>query len=266
MIRFDGYTATTNAANHYQIAELFGSDLAVDQGRGFHQFGHRLRFKDDCGEVGAVQWGGAHGDRVMLEVKGERSPEVVERLRSRFPHRVTRMDSCADFDAPRAFQRLYRECVAIKRMHRIKGRKEGDWDDFPEEGRTFYMGSPQSVAMTRLYEKGRQPEYRHLGRDNWVRLEVQVRPAKEAKEAFANVSPADAWGGAKWTRELAARVLSDHVDPHPAGSTWRKSERDRALAFMCRQYGAHLLSLKDDVGDWQSVGLTLAEIIQEAST
>ena len=264
MVRFDGYTATTHAANPHQLVDLFGSGLTVREGRGFHQFGHRLSLRDEVGEVGAVQWGGAHGDRTMLEVKGERSPEVVERLRSRFPHRVTRMDSCADFDAPKAFSRLYRECVAIKRLHRLKGRKDGDWEDFPEEGRTFYIGSPQSVSMVRLYEKGRQPEYRHLGRDNWVRIENQVRPAKDAKEAYATVSAADAWGASKWTRELAGRVLAEHVDPHPAGTTWRKSERDRAIEFMCRQYGAHLLSLKDDLGDWQSVGLTLSEIIAES--
>ena len=176
MVRFDAYTATTFAAKHHELAGLFGDGLSAAEGRGFHQFASRVAFKDYTGsEVGAVQWGGpAHGERTMIEVKGERTPEVVERLRSRFPHRVTRMDSCADFDAPGAFQRLYRDCLAVKRMHRLKGRKDGDWDDFPEEGRTFYVGSPQSVAMVRLYEKGRQPEYRHLGRDDWARLEVQV--------------------------------------------------------------------------------------------
>ena len=265
MVRFDAYTATTRAANPYQLTELFGSEVTVKEGRGFHKYGHRASLRDDSGEVGSVQWGGVHGDRAMIEVKGERSPEVVERLRSRFPHRVTRMDSCADFDAPGAFQRLYRDCVAVKRLHRLKGKKDGDWDDFPEEGRTFYVGSPQSVTMARLYEKGLQPEYRHLSRENWVRLEVQVRPAKDAKDSFSTLSASEAWGASKWTRELAARVLAVHVDPHPAGTTWRKSDRDRALEWMCRQYGSHLLSLKEDLGSWECVGLTLAEVIAGAS-
>jgi DNA relaxase NicK len=172
------------------------------------------------------------------------------------------LDTCADFDAPRAFQRLYRQCVAVKRAHRLKGEKRGDWEDHPEEGRTFYIGSPQSVAMVRLYEKGRQPEYRHLGRENWARLELQVRPARVAKESFAHVDAMQAWGATKWSSQLAGRVLADHVDPHPAGTTWRLSERDRALEWMCRQYGPHLLSLRADLGDWQSVGLTLSEIIK----
>lgn len=263
MVRFDGYTATTRAVNPHQLAALFGSGFQPKEGRGFHRFGHRIAFNDASGEVGSVQWGGVHGELSMLEVKGEHSPQVVERLRSLCPHRVTRMDSCADFDAPRAFQTIYRQCLAVKRRHRLKGRKDGDWDDFPELGRTFYIGSPLSVAMARLYEKGRQPEYRHLARDNWVRLECQVRPAKDHKLEFSELSAADAWGAAQWTRELAGLVLADHVDPHPAGTTWRKSDRDRALEWMCRQYGSHLLSLKDDLGDWQSVGLTLSELLSE---
>lgn len=263
MVRFDAYSATTTGANPYQLADLFGPGLTTKEGRGFHQFGRRLGFVDDTGsEVGSVQWGGSHGERSMLEVKGERSPEVVERLRSLCAHRVTRMDSAADFDAPRAFQRLYRQCVAVKRNHRLKGRKDGDWDDFPELGRTFYVGSPQSVSMLRLYEKGKQPEYAHLERPDWVRAEMQVRPVKEARDTLSKATPLDVWGCSAWGRELAGAILAEHVDPHPAGTTWRPADRDRALQWMCRQYGAHLLSLKDDLGDWQSVGLTLAEMLK----
>ena len=265
MVRFDGYTATTTEANPYQLAELFGSDVQTREGHGFHQFGHRLSFKDDTGsEVGAVQWGGAHGQRTMIEVKGERSPEVVERLRARFRHRCTRMDSAADFDAPDAFSRLLDTCMAVKRRHRLKGRREGDWEDFPELGRTQYLGSPQSVAMLRLYEKGKQPEYVHLARPEWVRAEIQVRPTKDAKDQFSQVSAADAWGASAWSRELAGEILADHVDPHPAGTTWRRSERDRALLWACKQYGAHFLSLKEDLGSWEAVGLTISEMIKEA--
>ena len=46
MIRFDAYSATTLAANRYQLADLFGPDLTVKEGRGFHQFGHRAAFSD----------------------------------------------------------------------------------------------------------------------------------------------------------------------------------------------------------------------------
>jgi hypothetical protein len=264
MVRFDGYTATTTEASHYQLAELFGPGLEPKEGHGFHQFGHRIAFKDDTGsEVGYVQWGGAQGTRTMLEVKGERSPDVVERLRRLYPHRVTRMDSCADWDAPGSFERLLGACLKVKKDHRLKGERQGDWEDFPEQGRTQYLGSRASVTRLRLYEKGKQPEYRHLERPEWVRAEIQVRPAKDAKSTYAGLSPLDAWGSSAWSKQLAAEILAEHVDPHPAGYTWRKTDLERRTDWLCRQGGVTLLELRAELGSWECVGLTLGEKIKE---
>lgn len=269
MVRFDAYTATTEAAKATDLIQLLAAaapsqDWTIKQGRGFHTFGERIAFKaDDGAEFAAVQWGGRQGDRVMVEVKGEATPAAVEALRSRFPHRCTRVDACADFDAPKAFERLYRACRTVKKAHRIVGGKYGDWEDFPERGRTLYMGASTSPVRMRLYEKGLQPEYAHLDRPNWARIEVQVRPAKEAKAEYAKLTPLEVWGGSKWSRDLAAHVLKEHVDPHPAGTTYKLSERDVALRWMCKQYGAHLLSLADDLGGWECVGLTLREMLNE---
>lgn len=263
MVRFDAYSATTTAANRYQLAELFGPGLEPFEGRGFHQFGHRVAFKDDTGsEVGSVQWGGKHGERSMIEVKGERSPDVVERLRSRFPHRVTRMDSCADFEAPGAWNSLLRAVLATKRKHRIYGEKRGDWDH-PEKGRTMYLGADSSTTRLRLYEKGKQPEYLHLARSDWVRAEVQVRPLKDAKEAFSHLAARDCWGASTWSRELAGKILRDHVDPHPAGTVWKKTDLDARLDWLCKQGGPTLLELYAELGTWECVGLTLGERIKE---
>lgn len=266
MLRFDAYVATTKEANHHQLSDLLselskGEEFTVKEGRGMHTFGHRLSFKDASGaEFGQVMWGGSQ-QFSYIEVKGERTPEAAKLLRERYWHRVTRVDSCADFDAPGAFEKLLGPCLEVKKQHRLKGSKMGDWEDFPEDGRTLYLGSPASVSRVRLYEKGKQPEYRHLGRSDWTRLEVQVRPVKDAKEEYNKVSPEQCWGASKWTRELAAMVLEKHVDPHPAGAVYRLSERDRALSFMCKQYGAHLVSLACDLGGWDCLGLTLKEII-----
>ena len=116
----------------------------------------------------------------------------------------------------------------------------------------------------RLYEKGKQPEYRHLGRVNWARAEVQLRPKGDARETFARASALDVWGATKWTQDLSAEILAEQVDPHPAGTVYRLTSRDQKLMWMCRQYGAHLVALKDDLGSWECVGLTLAEIIGSA--
>ena len=271
MLRFDAYTATTEAANEVDLAGLIAdavkgkTTFSMSQGKGFHTFAERLSFKADDGtEFASIQWGGRQGERRMVEVKGEHSPEVVSLLRERFSHRCTRVDSCADFDAPRAFERLYKGCRAVKKAHGIIGGKYGDWEDFPEKGRTLYLGARSSVTRARLYEKGLQPEYSHLNRPNWARLEIQVRPAKESKSEYAKLSPVEVWGASAWSRDIAATLLREHVDPHPAGTTYRLTERDAALRWMCKQYGPHLVDLANDLGGWECVGLTLNEMIREA--
>lgn len=270
MIRFDAYVATMTGAKTDDLAQILmdvGGLSSFDKlvhGKGFHTFGHRMGVKDQSGtEWGSLQWGGRQGERVMLEVKGERTPGTVEALRARFPHRCTRVDACADFDAPRAFERLYRACRTIKRAHGIMGGKAGDWDDFPEKGRTLYLGAKTSPARMRLYEKGRQSEYAHLARPDWTRIEVQVRPAKEAKTTFSTLSPLEVWGASAWTREVAGKVLQQHVDPHPAGTTYRLTDDETSLRWMCKQYGARLVTLANDLGGWECLGLTINEIIKE---
>lgn len=271
MVRFDAYSATSTGVkpdDFLQVlsdaAEGFSALAKFQQGRGFHTFGERLAIRDDTGtEWGSVMWGGRQGDRVMIEVKGERTPKAVEALRARFPHRCTRVDACADFDAPRAFERLYRACRAVKKAHGVMGGKAGDWEDFPEKGRTLYLGAKTSATRLRLYEKGKQPEYAHLGRDNWARIEVQVRPTKEAKTAFSSLSPVEVWGASRWSRDLAGAVLREHVDPHPAGTVYRLPEREAALRWMSRQYHHHLASMAEDLGGWDCLGLVLREMHEE---
>lgn len=265
MVRFDAYSATTSgvkAADFLALVHRRGDDIR--QGKGFHTFGERAAVRNEYGEeVAAVMWGGKQGDRVMLEVKGDRTPEVVERLRSDFPHRCTRVDSCADFERPGAFEELLEPVLQVKGEFKLYGEKRGDWE-FPEKGRTQYLGANSSAVRARLYEKGKQPEYRHLNRPDLCRLEIQVRPQKEAKTAYAELSATEVWGASKWTRKLAAEVLEQMLDPHPPGTVRRDSKRDQALRWMAGQYGHHLVSLAADLGGWDVLGLTLREMVKEA--
>lgn len=198
----------------------------------------------------------------MVEVKGERAPEVVERLRSGFPHRCTRVDSCVDFERPGAFEELLGPVLKAKEDHKLYGEKRGDWD-MPELGRTQYLGASSSAVRARLYEKGKQPEFRHLSRFDLCRLEIQVRPAKDAKDAYSKLSALEVWGASKWTCQLASEVLSEMLDPHPPGTVRKDTKRDQALRWMCSQYGPHLVSLAGDLGGWEVLGLTLREMIEE---
>lgn len=264
LTRFDAYTATTRFAKPQDLIPLvWHPGDKIRQGRGHHGFKERASFVSSCGtETGSVSWGGTHGDLVMIEAKGERTPETVERLRATVEHRCTRVDSCHDVEQPGAFQTLLESCTAIKKANRIKGGKAGDWDDFPEDGRTLYLGASQSAVRLRLYEKGKQPEYRHLNRPDWTRIEVQVRPAKEAKDTYSQADALAVWGASRWTREIAAAVLAAELAPLPAGTTYRLDDQERALRHMCRQYGTYLVGLHNDLGDWEAVGRTLKEMIE----
>lgn len=269
MVRFDAYSATTTAAKPDELIGLLASVATVGtsytQGKGFHTFANRMSVKDETGvEFGSVSWGGRQGERSMIEIKGERTPAVVEALRRDFEHRCTRTDSCADWDAPGAFSRLLGVCTSVKQLNKLKGSKAGDWDDFPEDGRTLYLGAQSSPVRARLYEKGRQKEYLHLDKPDLVRLEIQVRPQKlDSKTEYSKLDALEVWGASKWTRQLAASILEQHVDPHPAGTVYRQTELETKLHWLCNQYGPALLELHALVGNWECVGLSLGEKLKE---
>lgn len=268
MAKFDAYTATSPKVTPEDFLEVlrFDDSCEFDTARPQRFWGNSYHVRKDGLLVGTVQWGGQNDGLVMLEVKGENTPAVVASLREAFPeHRCTRVDSCEDFNEKGAFDALLAVYDRVKARYGIKGAKQGDWEDFPEDGRTRELGARTSPIRARLYEKGLQPEYRHITflRD-WVRSELQVRPQGEAaKLAFAKASPIEVWGASPFARDLAAEILLAEVAPFAAGKGYRMSQRDRALQHMCKQYGGHLAGLLAELGSWQAVGLQLGDIVAE---
>ena len=266
--RFDAYTATSKGV-HPEVVRAVAQRYVDSgdewkEGAGYHGFKVKESFRDNTGsEWASILYGGRHEGRVMLEVKGERTPQVVEDLRRTLPeHRCTRVDSCADFNAPGAWDTLLGAVLTVKKDHHLRGEKRGDWE-FPEDGRTQYLGAPSSVVRARLYEKGKQPEYRYLGQFDLVRAEIQVRPKNAAREQYASFDPLQVWGASPFSRDLAAMILQAQVAPAPAGTVYRETQRDHAIRWACAQYGQHFLSLKQDLGDWECVGRMFEEIIAE---
>lgn len=265
MPEFDAYSATTRAAKPEAfLSMLWKPGFEVREGRGFHGFDKRLSVK--CGssreEVGAVSYGGSHGELVMVEAKGIWTTELIGRLRDEVPdHNCTRVDSCHDADVPGAWDDYLAIVEDVKARHKIKGEKRGDWD-YPDDGRTMYLGATSSPVRVRLYEKGKQPEYRHAGRSDWVRLEVQVRPQKDAKRAYSTMSAADVWGASKFTREIASRAFSLDAGVFPAGGVKKENDLERRLHWMVQQYAPTLLELREAVGTWECVGASLEHMVK----
>lgn len=256
MAQFDAYSATSRALKvDRALGLVWQPGHTVREGRGFHGFDKRwsITSEETREEVGSVSTGGTHGGLVMVEVKGYRTPEVVPQLREEDPeHTCTRVDSCVDFDRPGAWDELLGIVLEVKADKGLKGERRGDWD-FPEDGRTMYLGANSSPVRCRLYEKGKQPGYRSAGRPDWVRLEVQVRPQKTARKAYSAISADDTWGASPWTRKIALRAFSLDVGAFPAGGVKKDSDFDRRWDWVCNQAAPTLLEAIEVFGSWDCV-------------
>lgn len=198
----------------------------------------------------------------MCEVKGTMSEQVITQIRAKVPdHNCTRVDSAHDIDVPGAWDDLLAVMMDVKAEFKLKGERRGDWD-FPDDGRTQYLGAPTSPVRVRLYEKGKQPEYRHACRENWVRIEAQVRPQKESRRAFASLDASEVWGASKFTRELAVRAFALDAGVFPAGGVKRENDLERRLHWLIEQYAPTLMELRQAVGSWECVGLSLEEMVK----
>lgn len=264
MPELDAYSATARSVKPETfLGMLWKPGFEVREGRGFHGFERRVSVKCEQtkDEVGAVSFGGTHGDLVMVEVKGAWTASAVECIRREVPdHNCTRVDSCHDADVPSAWDDFLSIMLDVKAVHKLKGEKRGDWD-YPNDGRTLYLGAPTSPVRVRLYEKGKQPEYRHAGRPNWVRVEAQVRPQKEARKAYSGLSAAEVWGASKFTREIAVRAFALEAGVFPAGGVKKENDLERRLHWLIEQYAPTLLEFRQAVGSWDCVGRSLDEMV-----
>lgn len=266
-VMFDAYTATTTKAKPFELVELLrrDGDTISDGLSGYHFFEERIVLKDEGGNnVATVNYGGkTHQGRVMVEAKGYRTTEAVQAIRKAgIVHRCTRADSRIDFDAPGVFEALLKPVSVIKRKHGLKGEKGGDWDDFPQDGRTQYLGSTASDVRARLYEAGKCPDRLHLNKPDLTRLELQVRPQGVAKDVYSVASPLDVWGACAWSRDLVAEVLAAQVEPLHAVPQKPLSTDEMKLRWMCKAYAKPLTNLFVACeGDFAEVGKAILDVL-----
>lgn len=157
--------------------------------------------------------GGNQGASPHLVSKGYVAHQGMSVLRRTFPaHRVSRMDIAVDLKPTQAGQDLYGTISAIlHELHELHGLKTRTINhDVPAMGRTHYLGSRESTAMVRLYEKDKEQASKGLPYiPGNVRLELEIKPQKRLDRAqWATVGLKEAWGATRWTKTLADRVLS----------------------------------------------------------
>lgn len=101
---------------------------------------------------------------------------------------ITRADIAIDFIG--GFDGLHAICKKYAEDKNVKTRLQGDWER-EIDGRTYYVGSPQSESMLRLYEKSEEQwaKGNKLYPENIVRLEWQFRPDKKKRQHIVSFDP-----------------------------------------------------------------------------
>lgn len=203
--------------------------------------------------LAVVSWGGVN-PRPSVMASGSTAGRVMELLRSRFPHSVSRMDSAVDLCGAGVFDSIVQDVITMLDGHDFRGVRPkisqvGDW--VHGHGRTLYVGSRTSRAFLRVYEKTAErlaAGDRNVP-DNWVRCELEFKPANAAeKRRASSMSPEDCWRASGWTRRVWEVMDDTRLAALPVPIRQR-STRARAVAAVLRQYGPTFRGIRDEMSD-----------------
>lgn len=264
-MRFDYYTASIEAKPQHVLGFLNESfeqsDIVPTAPKNGYERAYNVVRGDSV--LSRVQWGGsAVGTRVWASASGDRSPEFADAVRSEFRgHNLLRADVAIDYCEPGAWESLYSLGLETADRFNLKVSHVGDYHR-EQDGRTLYIGSRNSAAFERIYEKGKQTG----GDPNHVRAELELKPQNaKAKQVYAYASPEQMWMATRWTQHVI-KVLtgSEGMQPAPPGTIRTRTDDERALDFMARQYG-NILRRKLEAlgGDVESFGLFVASLIAD---
>ena len=209
--------------------------------------------------------GAAFGSHQM-RVQGAWSPDLTELIRELVPaHGVSRVDIASDYCAPGLFEKVVEQAEAIGKNHRVKLERvgEGWYPHQKDKGRTLYVGSRQSVVFLRIYERGKKLLGEGVDADpNYIRIEAEIKPKSSAKGLLAHLEPEVYFGCSNWLKELAMWLGASDMERVKVGTVWRKSDQERLVNHLGRQYWDALKMLKGSMGSAQAV----FEAIEKANT
>lgn len=244
--RFDAYSATFNARPGDIVERLKGAWPHVQvEGMPRGRQGYRQSWKLSDGTDTALLMANspARPDEAHLSVQGAWSHDLAGLIRSEYPeHRCSRLDACLDFDGVGIFDKLHAEAKKLAVEHDVKTSFAGDWEGL-EDGRTYYIGAPSSVARTRIYEKGQQlRKVDPLASPHLVRVETQVRPQKEAKRWAARIPPGEVFAGSIVSLHLINLLAGENLEPLAFGNRRKPpSSTGQRSMWLARQYSALIM-------------------------
>lgn len=252
--RFDWMQATVRE-DPGEISDLLAGTLGGDleAARGLNGYERSNLVKRHGETLARVLYGGRNGWPHVIAT-GAASDDVVPVLRGAWPtHEVTRMDTAQDFDQEGGYDRLHPVLVGIAEANsmsvtQIESVRNG------VRSRTTYLGAPSSRIRVRLYEKGHfEQQEGRAASGGWFRLESQIRPTgQRARLLSAGVDAVEAWGMARWTRELAREAMGLDVEPITM-QIKREPDYMRAMRALATQYGPTLAKAVEVEGSWDAV-------------
>lgn len=243
-MRFDWYSATIEAPATEVIDGLSAALGATErEGKPFNGYEHGVDL-DLGGSTVAKVWYGGNGGHPFAFASSDSTDAFVEAVRRLWPaHRVTRVDAAEDFDGAGSWDRLYGLAEAFALERGLAVDQAGDWLRL-EAGRTFYVGGRKSAVRLRVYEKGKQllgeaalagvHELPGISPD-LVRVELQVRPDKEARWTAAALRPEDFYGFSVWSRDFLGALTGEDVERVTIREA-RATDVERSVGWMTRQY------------------------------
>lgn len=160
-----------------------------------------------------VAYGGNPG--TYVRGSGCLAAPVAEIVRAWSPdHKVSRFDVCLDVSGQGLFSEMKALALGVAAECGIKTSLRTD-PLHPEQGETLYLGSRNSPMFGRIYQKGHEQDARgNKGQDlNLVRYELEVKPQTRDKAAFSKISPDEAAGYARWSRQLVKALTEMDVTP-----------------------------------------------------
>jgi hypothetical protein len=287
--RFDWYAATIDdevSAVLDGLVDALGAEPEFAD-RSMNGYESQVLLRAGGSTVARLLYGG-NGGRPHVFASSDHTDAFVSAVRGMWPdrHRVTRCDVAQDFDqGPGTWDRIagMAEDFAAGYSMPVTGKAlttsvAGDWlTEGSPAGRTLYLGSMKSAVFLRIYEKGKQLRGAALesGRvmdaagisEDLVRVELVVKPEKDARYLAASMGPLDGFGFAVWAKDFAAALLGLDVERVHIKEV-RKSDDERALSYMLRQYGAVLERIVRDQhkGSWTGLGLGLRDRLAETVT
>jgi len=244
---FDYYQASVNASPEHVLGALLEHYpyASVDSERATNGYERASVIHRGDIKLCRVQWGGNTGGNTQIRGTGEHAPACADAIRSIWPeHRLQRADVAEDYSEPGVWETMSEYGLYLAEQFALKIDQRGDWNrnDVMSKGRTLYVGSRQSLAFLRIYEKGKERAVRSGGDitdPNHVRAEAEIKPQNKVQGfRLATFQPRDFWRCSPWLNQYSTILFQQNMERIRLWTVTKESDDDLAFAYMLKQYGA----------------------------